>query len=142
MSIRPQENCIVRNHFKDQVWGQEERHGGFPINWHDSFEISITPEPTIFRININNQHFCVFKHRLPATLARFVSIDGGCTIQYINLDEPEPSYSSMSNPQVNVPYPIMPMGPMPIVPAPGYPQYHTQPSYPPPVPVKSPNLFN
>lgn len=108
------------------MWGQEERHGGFPINWHESFEISITPETNNFQISINNQHFCIFNYRLPITLARFVSIDGGCSVQYINIDEPEPSYSTNLPP-----YPI---APMPIVPAPGYPQYNHA-NYPAPVPV-------
>lgn len=143
LSIRPQENCVVRNHFKDQIWGQEERHGGFPINWHDSFEISITPEPTNFRIRLNGQHFCTFNYRLPITLARFISIDGGCSIQYINIDEPEPSYSSMSGSTNYPPYPVAPIAPMPIVPAPGYPQFgHHHSNYPPPIPVRRKSKFN
>lgn len=123
LSIRPQENCIVRNHFSNQVWGNEERYGGMPIKWHESFEISITPEPNHFRLVVNGHHFCTFNYRLPITMAQFVSIDGGCSIQYINLDDP----SGISN-QPPAPYVAHPM---PIVPAPGYPQHHHHPGYPP-----------
>lgn len=129
MSIRPQENCIVRNHFKNQVWGNEERHGGMPIQWQESFEISITPEASLFRIAVNGNHFCTFIYRLPISMAQFVSIDGACTIQYINLDEP----GSVSDAP---PAAYAVAAPVPIVAAPGYPQHHYGPGYP-PAPVRT-----
>lgn len=124
LSIRPQENCIVRNSFSNQIWGAEERHGGMPIQWTESFEISITPEPSLFKISINGKHFCTMTYRLPITMAQFVSVDGGCSIQYINLDEPNASYPSAPP---AAPYHVTPI---PIVPAPGYSQQYTV--YPPP----------
>lgn len=87
ISVRPQENVIVRNHLKNQVWGAEERYGGNPIQAHQSFEFAITAEHSQYRIVLNGQHFCTFSHRLPLNLARYVSISGTCSIQYITIDQ-------------------------------------------------------
>lgn len=139
LSIRPQENSVIRNHFDNQVWGSEERHGGMPIKWEDSFELTIGAEPSLFRIAIDGKHFCTFNYRLPISMAQFVSIDGGCTIQYINLDEPNlpypnaPPVAPYHVAPTAVPPPthhhVPPYAPVPIVPAPGYPQHYT--GYPP-----------
>lgn len=70
-------------------------------------------------------------------MAQFVSIDGGCSIQYINLDDSNESYSTGA-PYIVQPVPIT-AAPIPILPAPGYPQHHV--SYP-PAPVIIANFFN
>lgn len=110
-----------------------------PIKWQESFEISFAAESSLFRIAINGQHFCTFNYRLPIALAQFVSIDGGCTIQYINIDEPN---LSIPNAPPAAPYyvaqttlpPYANIAPVPVVPAPGYPQHfqgYPPQSYPP-----------
>lgn len=102
-----------------------------PINWQESFEISIAAEPTLFRIAINGTHFCNFNYRLSIGMAQFVSIDGGCTIQYINLDEPNLPYPNAppAAPYHVAPTTLPPYAPVPIVAAPGYPQHYS--GYPP-----------
>lgn len=86
VSVRPQENSIVRNHFQNNAFGPEERHGGNPVQAHQSFEIAITAEQSVYRITINGVHFCTFTHRLPLSLAQYLSIDGICTIAYVTID--------------------------------------------------------
>lgn len=123
LSVRPQENVIVRNHMKDQVFGAEERHGGNPIQAHQSFEIAITAEHSQYRISVNGNHFCTFTHRLPLHLVKFVSISGTCTISHIISDQ---SGGSTVYPPVHV-------HPMP----PSYPIHHHPPA-PPPMPPMAP----
>lgn len=93
MSIRPQEHVIVRNHCQNKNWGTEERFGGCPIRTNQLFDILIIPEATQFKIMINNNHFCTFQHRLGIHLASFISISGGCEIQYIGTENGQPGNS-------------------------------------------------
>lgn len=127
ISVRPQENCIVRTHLKNQVQGPEERHGGNPIQAHQSFEMAITAEPSFYKIDINGQYFATFAHRLPMNLARFISISGTCTISYITMDQ---GGASSIRPPIHVTpsYPIhQPPAPppMPHLPPPPYPGMKT-----------------
>jgi hypothetical protein len=107
LSIRPHEHAIVRNHLKDQVWGNEERYGGNPVVANQSFEIAITAEPSHFRISVNSHPFCTFNYRLPIHLAQFISVDGSCSIQYITTDQPvhsfTPAYPVICPPHMPVP---------------------------------------
>lgn len=124
ISIRPQENAIVRNHLQNQVWGTEERYGGNMIAANQSFEISIIADPSQYRILVNSQHFCTFAHRLPLNLVRFVSLSGTCTISYITID------------QVGGATPAFPPHHTIVAPNPGYPIHHHphHPPAPPPMP--------
>lgn len=128
ISVRPQENVIVRNHFQNQNWGAEERYGGNPIQAHQSFEIAITAEHAQYRIAINNQHYCTFVHRLPVNLAQYVSISGTCTVAYITNDQTGPS-PGFPPTHVRPHYPIA----TPAHPSP-YPIHHNPPP-PPPMPM-------
>ena len=133
ISVRAQENAIIRNTFKNQVWGAEERHGGSPIQAHQSFEIAITAEHSMFRISVNSQHFCTFSHRLPLNLARFISIDGTCTISYITIDQNGAPSMQPSYPPIHH-HPTYPT-------APSFPGHHHHPGVtptPPPMPPMAP----
>lgn len=134
LSIRPQENSIVRNHMKNQVYGTEERHGGNMIQAHQSFEVAITAEHSMYRIAINGQHFCTFSHRLPLNLARFISISGTCTIDYITVDQ--------NGPIATPAYPVhlhRPTFPVHHPRAPGYPVHHHHHHHTPPPPPMPPS---
>lgn len=130
ISVRPQENVIVRNHMQNQNFGAEERHGGNPIQAHQSFEIAITAEHAQYRIAINNQHHSTFQHRLPLNLAQYISISGTCTIAYITIDQTGPSIG-FPPVHVNPNYPI-------ITPAQPYPVHHHHHHHNPPVPPPMP----
>lgn len=87
LSVRPQENVIVRNHMKNQVWGQEERHGSpISLTMNQSFEITIEVNHSQFRILFNGVYYCNFSNRVPQDQRKFVSISGTCTIAYIICD--------------------------------------------------------
>jgi hypothetical protein len=135
LSVRPQENVIIRNHLKNQVWGNEERHGGNMIQANQSFEIAITAEHSMYRISVNGQHYCTFSHRLPLNLARFVSISGTCTVSYITIDQNGP-IATPAYPPIHVHHPTFPVPPS----APGYPihVHHHHPPAPPPMPNAPP----
>lgn len=131
VSVRPQENCIVRNHMKNHQWGAEERHGGCPIQAHQSFEIMINCDAAVFRISFNNQHHSTFAHRLPLTSAQYISIGGTCAVAYITVDQ---TGSSIGFPpsHVHPSYPVQPSTPR-------YPIHHHPPAPPPmPMPVAPP----
>lgn len=50
LSVRPNEQAIVRNHMVHQVWGPEERYGGCPISYGQPFEILILAENDQFKV--------------------------------------------------------------------------------------------
>lgn len=83
ISIRPNESAIVRNTLQNQVWGAEERYGGCPISYGQSFDVLVLVEVNQYKIAINGVHFCTFNHRLPVHSARYISISGGCVIHSI-----------------------------------------------------------
>ncbi|XP_055628501.1 galectin-5-like isoform X2 [Toxorhynchites rutilus septentrionalis] len=86
ISIRPQEGAIVRNTLQNQIWGTEERYGGCPITYGQSFVVSMQLEWDRFKIAINGEHFCTFGNRFPNRQVQFVSVDGNCTIDYITME--------------------------------------------------------
>lgn len=50
LSIRPEQNAIVRNHYQNGHWGSEERSGGCPIRDHEQFEILILAQNNCFKV--------------------------------------------------------------------------------------------
>ena len=121
LAIRGDERAIVRNYFKDQAWGSEERYGHFPIHGTESFEIGITAEPNHFRVNVNNHPFCTYSYRLPIDLAEFISVDGQCSIEYITSDSSYPTYPPVpAHPPVHAHPPIHV--------SPGFPVTHYPPA--------------
>lgn len=87
LSIRPENNAIVRNHYHNKKWGKEETSGNSSIQANQPFEILILAEAVNYKIAVNGQHFCEFNHRLPLNLAKFISIEGACEIQFILLEK-------------------------------------------------------
>ncbi|XP_001657305.2 galectin-9 isoform X2 [Aedes aegypti] len=161
ISIRPNEAAIVRNTLQNQVWGAEERYGGCPISYGQSFDVLVLVEVNQYKIAINGVHFCMFNHRLPVHSARYVSISGGCVIHSITTEmdtagsvPPYPGTAGSVGPQpppyvppayppnlsgsqigfVPTPPPMPP--PPPYTPTPGYPIGNTghYPGAPPYVP--------
>ena len=120
LSVRGDERTIVRNTLINQIWGIEERYGGFPIHGTQSFDISVTSEPNHFRVTINGHPFCTFSYRISVHLAEFVSVDGQGTIESITM---EPSFHGT--------YPAHSTRP-PIHVTPGFPVNHY-----PPAPVRN-----
>lgn len=86
LSIRPDQNVIIRNHLKNQCWGVEERAGGCPIARGQYLEMLILAQSNCFKVAINGKHFCEFTHRLPLNAAHFVHIAGEMTVESITMD--------------------------------------------------------
>ncbi|XP_050067316.1 galectin-4-like isoform X2 [Anopheles maculipalpis] len=104
ISIRPNEHTIVRNSIQNQVVGGEERYGGCPIRYGESFDLLILAETMQYKIAINGIHFCTFAHRLPVHNVRYISVSGGGVI-----------YSIVSEADVPGSVPVNPYPPPPIV---------------------------
>lgn len=51
MSIRPDENAIIRNSFENNQYGDEIRNGGCPIKYNSTFEILISVQEDKFKVN-------------------------------------------------------------------------------------------
>lgn len=137
LSIRPQENAIVRNHLANQQYGSEERYGGNPIQANESFEITIVCEAAFYKISLNGQHFCTFNHRLSMHLVQYISVSGTGNIQYILVENDV-------NHGANPIYPSLPTAPsFPIAPVPPahYPPMHQCPVPPPMPPPPYPGNF-
>lgn len=90
LSIRPSENAIIRNHLKDQVWGQEERTH-YMIQPNQSFEVMIEVDYSFYKIYINGIMIGNFHFRLPLTEAKYIAISGTVIIAYILIDRDQGS---------------------------------------------------
>lgn len=55
LSVRPNEGAIVRNHLVSQIWGDEERYGGCPIQHGQRFEMLILAETNQFKVRTTAQ---------------------------------------------------------------------------------------
>lgn len=72
---------------QNQKWGAEERYGGCPIAYGQSFDVKVLFAGDMFKIAVNGIHFCTFPNRLPTHRVQFISIDGNCSIDYITTEE-------------------------------------------------------
>lgn len=108
MSVRPSENIIVRNHLVNHVWGTEERFGGCPIRPGQHFDLLILAEHAAWKIAVNNQHFCLFNHRVSVTKAQYISMDGDCRIDSISLEGDSSGYGSKPSAPPQIPTPAFP----------------------------------
>lgn len=59
LSVRPNENAIVRNHYTRNDWGTEERDGGSPINYNAPFELLILAESDKFKVSGHFMHLTI-----------------------------------------------------------------------------------
>jgi Galactoside-binding lectin len=136
MSIRPDHQCIVRNSLENGNYGTEERFGGCPIQYGQSFDIAIAVDHATYNISINGVHYCHFNHRLALSRVQFIALGDGCTIHYIG-------HEMGGAPGAPIHRPIIPAPSMPSYPSMPYPNH--PPAYPPaggvqvlPIPVAPP----
>uniref|UniRef100_A0A182WFQ6 Galectin n=1 Tax=Anopheles minimus TaxID=112268 RepID=A0A182WFQ6_9DIPT len=130
VSIRPNEHAIVRNSIQNQVVGPEERYGGCPIRYGESFDLLILAEASLYKLAINGNHFCTFAHRLPLHNARYISVSGGGVI-YSIVSETDIPGSVPVNPY---PQPPIVQHPTPYAPPIGFVPNAPPSSLPPPPP--------
>jgi len=86
LSIRPQENALIRNHYQNRIWGAEERFGHSPIYYGQPFDILVLAEHNQYKIAVNGTHFSTFTHRIPMQRVQFVSVSGEGVMHVIGLE--------------------------------------------------------
>uniref|UniRef100_A0A8C5PWD0 Galectin n=1 Tax=Leptobrachium leishanense TaxID=445787 RepID=A0A8C5PWD0_9ANUR len=79
------QNSVVRNSFLGGSWGQEEQKHPFnPFLPGQYFDISIRCGDDRYKIYVNGQHFCDYKHRFPAFhLIDQLQIDGDVVLSLV-----------------------------------------------------------
>lgn len=100
LSIRLNENIIVRNDRQRGAWGIEERFGGCPLERGQNFEILILAEHQRFKIALNGVHYCEFNYRMSLEKAVFVFVKGEVSIQSITIEGDTPSAPPMPMPAI------------------------------------------
>lgn len=126
LSVRPNQGTIVRNHYFAQNWGPEERYGGCPIAMGQYFDILILAETACWKVAINGIHYCTFNHRLQMNEARFINVDGDCTIHSITTENDYgPAYPTA--PSTNAVPPVINVV---VPPPPPPPSYNIYPNVP------------
>uniref|UniRef100_A0A336KHY2 Galectin n=1 Tax=Culicoides sonorensis TaxID=179676 RepID=A0A336KHY2_CULSO len=134
LSIRPKENVLVRNHYQNRVWGPEERYGGCPIYFGQTYDILVLAEHSQYKIAVNGSHLCTFTHRIPLSRVTFVSVSGQGVIHVIGLENDNNMGGSITStpsaPPSNLPIYPPPPGAQ-VCPIPNVPPYPPGPVYPP-----------
>ncbi|XP_031639955.1 galectin-7-like [Contarinia nasturtii] len=85
MSVRINENVIVRNLLKNRLWGAEESNDGIPFQSGDEFKMVILIKRDTFEVDINDSQFCDFVHRLPLESAKYLHIEGDAKIYSVEI---------------------------------------------------------
>ncbi|KAF9411965.1 hypothetical protein HW555_009379, partial [Spodoptera exigua] len=83
---RFEEGYIVRNHYISGSWGREETQGGLPLRRGETFEANFICHYDRFKVLLNGQHFCDFKHRVPFHWISHITISYDVTIQLIDFE--------------------------------------------------------
>ncbi|KAK0396255.1 hypothetical protein QR680_001642 [Steinernema hermaphroditum] len=87
VSIRFNEGAIVRNAMVDNVWGQEEREGRFPLNKKEIFDCTIINEPFSFQIFFNGKRYATFAHRGSPDDIKSLEIDGDVEVYTVTIND-------------------------------------------------------
>lgn len=74
-NIRFDENAVVCNTKIFGSWGTEERHP-LPLTSGQEFSIQIFCDVQVFRISVNNKHYCLYEHRLSPESITSVLVQG------------------------------------------------------------------
>lgn len=74
-NVRFEENAVVCNTKIFGSWGSEERHP-LPLVPGQEFSIQIFCDVQVFRISVNNKHYCLYEHRLSPESITSVSVQG------------------------------------------------------------------
>ncbi|KAK5649097.1 hypothetical protein RI129_003989 [Pyrocoelia pectoralis] len=91
MSIRLLQGYIARNSLENEDWGEEEGDGNLSIAPGESFEILILCDPGSYKIAVNGQHFCEFRHRIPFNGVSHLKVDGNVELRLIAFEDASPA---------------------------------------------------
>ncbi|XP_067938516.1 galectin-4-like [Watersipora subatra] len=92
-------NAVIRNTCQGGSWGGEEKQGYFPFAMGQPFEVNITIEDLHYKIKVNGNHFCDYRHRIPKDYVRHLSIEGNVQVQQIR-------FVGGNSPLYNPPLPV------------------------------------
>ncbi|KAF7988825.1 hypothetical protein HCN44_007135 [Aphidius gifuensis] len=111
------ENEVVRNTYKNEDWGEEERSGGFPLSAGSYFSLKINCEKKGFEFFINGKLFEVYDHRIKPKKITHLELEGAMALDLIlyktiideddmNKSTSSSSSSDSENEDNNIPAPI------------------------------------
>lgn len=141
--MRLLQNYIARNSFQNGEWGSEEDSGSLPIVPGQSFEILVLCDPGSYKIAVNGNHFCEFRHRVSFQDVTHVKIEGDVELTLIAYEgAPGGGGPSAPPPRAGGPdfmpnYGPPPGGPYGPPPPQGHVGYGGGPGYGPPPPVSN-----
>ena len=75
------QNEVVRNTYSNGAWGPEERHGGFPFQEGEEFEVVIVCKEDQYEVSVGGQYFISYNHRIPYTSDMTLRLDGVAEIK-------------------------------------------------------------
>ena len=75
----------MRNWQDNGKWQKEESGGKFTLHKEHNFEINIVCNEKDFKVLINDEDFCTFKHRKPPTTIDKIQIDGDIDLYAVHL---------------------------------------------------------
>lgn len=81
---------VVRNHKQGGSWGLEETDGGFPFKEGRPFELKIKVKSGKYEVEVDDNDFCEFSHRLPKETVHYLNITGDVQISRIQFKFPLP----------------------------------------------------
>jgi hypothetical protein len=87
VSIRYNEGAVVRNAMSGNVWGEEEREGGFPLSKNEIFDLTIVNEQFSFQIFLNGKRFTTFAHRGSPNDIETLQIDGTVEVHTVTVND-------------------------------------------------------
>ncbi|VEN49848.1 unnamed protein product [Callosobruchus maculatus] len=76
LNPRFKDECVVRNSMIEGEWMSEETEGGNPFVRGQEFNLRIETSEDAFLIFVNEDKFCLYRHRLPPESACFLSFWG------------------------------------------------------------------
>jgi len=77
------QQSAVRNSCQGGGWANEEKEGGFPLRPGQDFEIQIVCFPEHYQVNVNNQPWFTFRHRLPYQSVQALQVKGDVAISSV-----------------------------------------------------------
>jgi hypothetical protein len=82
---RFKEKKVIRNSCRGGTWDDvEEKDGDFPFEKDRAFDMHIHCDDEQYKVFVNGEEFCTYRHRLPANTADNMVIEGDLDIQGIH----------------------------------------------------------
>ena len=87
LSVRFNENVIVRNAMKSGEWQTEAREGDFTLVKGEVFDLTIINEAHAFQIFVNGNRFCAYPHVGDPQDIQTLEIEGDVELQTVTVNE-------------------------------------------------------